>query len=66
MENTFNKIRKRNYELSPSTVADYYRKIGEIYFELKQNEKSLDWLKAGLILNPKLGVKKLIDKLEKK
>ena len=66
MENTFNKIRKGNYELSPSTVADYYRKIGEIYFELKQNEKSLDWLKAGLILNPKLGVKKLIDKLEKK
>ena len=66
MENTFNKIRKENYELSPSTVADYYRNIGEIYFELKQNEKSLDWLKAGLTLNPKLGVKKLIDKLEKK
>lgn len=66
MENTFNKIRKENYELSQSTVADYYRNIGEIYFELKQNEKSLDWLKAGLTLNPKLGVKKLIDKLEKK
>ena len=66
MENTFNKIRQENYELSPSTVADYYRNIGEIYFELKQNEKSLDWLKAGLILNSKLGVKKLIDKLEKK
>lgn len=66
MENVFNKIRKENYELSPSTVADYYRNIGEIYFELKQNEKSLDWLKAGLTLNPKLGVKKLIDKLEKK
>lgn len=66
MENIFNKIRKENYELSPSTVADYYRNIGEIYFELKQNEKSLDWLKAGLTLNPKLGVKKLIDKIEKK
>lgn len=65
MENVFNKIRKENYELSSSTVADYYRNIGEIYIDLKQNDKALDWLKAGLTLNPKLGVKKLIDRLEK-
>lgn len=65
MENIFNKIRTENYELSSSTVAGYYRKIGEIYIELKQSDKALDWLKAGLTLNPKLGVKKLIDKLGK-
>jgi tetratricopeptide (TPR) repeat protein len=66
MENIFNKIRMENYELSSSTVAGYYRNIGEIYMKLKQNDKALDWLKAGLTLNPKLGVKKLIDKLDKK
>jgi tetratricopeptide (TPR) repeat protein len=65
MEKTFNKIRHENYQLSSSTVADYYRKIGEIYIELKQNGKALDWLKDGLTLKPKLGVKKLIDRLEK-
>lgn len=66
MESTFDRIRSEKYDLGASTIANYYRSIGEIYSELKQNEKALDWLKAGLTLNPKLGVKKLVDRLEKK
>jgi hypothetical protein len=66
MESVFNLIQTEKHDLSPSTVANFYRSIGEIYIELAQTDKALDWLRAGLTLNPKLGVKKLIDKLEKK
>jgi tetratricopeptide (TPR) repeat protein len=65
MNNTFDKIRSEVYDLQPSTISKFYRSIGEIYVELKQKEQALDWLKAGLSINPKLGVKKLISSLEK-
>jgi hypothetical protein len=60
----FNLIEKIQFDLQPSTVSNYYRNIGEDYSEIGENIKALKWLKAGLILNPKLGVKKLISKLE--
>ncbi len=65
MDSTFEKILSEKYDLSESTIANYYRSIGEIYADLKQDEKALNWLKAGLTLNTKLGVKKLVDQLEK-
>jgi hypothetical protein len=64
MENYFNVIRKEEYDLSPVTVSNYFRSIGEIYIELIDNNKALEWFRAGLILNPKLGVKKQINQLE--
>ncbi len=66
MEDVFDRIRSEQYELGASIVANYYRSIGEIYANLDENEKALGWLKAGLALNPKLGVKKLVDRLEDK
>jgi tetratricopeptide (TPR) repeat protein len=65
MESTFNIIRKDQYDLSPVTISNFYRSIADTYLELTDKEKALDWFKAGLTINPKLGVKKLIEKLEK-
>jgi hypothetical protein len=65
MEIVFNRIHEEKYELSLLTIADYYRSIGEIYIDLKQIDKALYWLKSGVNINPKLGVKKIIDQLEK-
>ncbi|UEG48629.1 hypothetical protein LK994_08265 [Ferruginibacter lapsinanis] len=64
MEYYFNIIKKDKYELSNITVSEYYRAIGEEYYNAKILEKSLIWLKDGITLNPKLGVKKLIQKIE--
>lgn len=65
MKNCFDKIRQDNYDLAQSTTAKFYRAIGEIYIELNEIELALDWLKSGLAMDSKLGVKKLIDQLEK-
>ena len=66
MESAFNIIRRDQYDLSPVTISNFYRSVGEVYLELTNKEKALEWFKSGLTINPKLGVKKLIDKLENK
>ena len=63
-ENYFNLIEKTNFDLQPATVSEFYRNVGEYYIEINENEKALKWLKSGLEINPKLGVKKTITKLE--
>jgi tetratricopeptide (TPR) repeat protein len=60
----FDLIEKTQFDLQPSTVSTYYRNIGEGYADIGDKVKALKWLNAGLTLNPKLGVKKLITKLE--
>ncbi|MFA5772959.1 MAG: hypothetical protein WC974_09540 [Thermoplasmata archaeon] len=52
MEHYFNIIRSEKYNLGPTTIVNYYRsideiygKIYEIYNELKQDGKALEWLK---------------------
>jgi tetratricopeptide (TPR) repeat protein len=60
----FDRLEKFPFDLAPSTIAEYYRKIGELYLENGDTKKALKWLNAGLTLNPKLGVKKIITKLE--
>jgi hypothetical protein len=62
----FEIFRQTTFELSPVTVSDFYRRIAEIYLEAGKKEASLYWLKEGLGINPKLGVKKLIKTLETK
>jgi tetratricopeptide (TPR) repeat protein len=54
-----------NFELSPNTIADHLRIAGEDFYEMKQYDKALYFLKKGLELNPKLGVKKLVAEIEK-
>lgn len=63
-EHYYGQIEKIKFELETSTVSNYFRNIGEDYAGIKDNFNALKWLKAGLLLNSKLGVKKLILKLE--
>jgi tetratricopeptide (TPR) repeat protein len=63
-EQYFDKLEKGPFDLQPSTIAGYYKNIGELYADNGDKTKALTWLNAGLTLNPKLGVKKLIAKLE--
>lgn len=65
MDNAFERIKSVSFHLAESTISNYYRSIGEIYIKLNDNNKALDWLKSGLKINPKLGVKKLVDQIEK-
>ncbi len=60
----FDKIEKGPFDLQPMTIAGFYRNIGELYADNSDKTKALKWLKAGQTLNPKLGVKKLITKIE--
>jgi len=60
----FDLFRKTAFELSPITVSDFYRAIGELYMKAGKKEISLNWFKDGLRLNPKLAVKRMIKKLE--
>lgn len=60
----FDLIEKTQFDLQPSTVSTYHRNIGEGYASIGDKVKALKWLNTGLALNPKLGVKKLIAKLE--
>jgi tetratricopeptide (TPR) repeat protein len=63
-ENYFNLIETMKFELEDSNIANFCRKIGEDYVQINEKEKALKWLEVGLNLNPKLGVKRLIAKLE--
>lgn len=60
----FKMISRDNYDLSPITVSNYYKQIAEIFIDLNDSISALIWLNAGLNLNPKLSVKKLIKQLE--
>ena len=46
MESTFNIIRKDQYDLSPVTISNFYRSVGDIYLELTNKEKALEWFKT--------------------
>jgi tetratricopeptide (TPR) repeat protein len=61
----FAMIESVNFELQPSTISEFYKKVGELYLKHGDKIEALKWLDNGLNLNPKLGVKKLIDKLKK-
>lgn len=61
----FNMILTDNYAISPNTVSEFYRTIAGHYNENGDLHTGLKWLKAGLELNPKLGVKKQVANLEK-
>jgi tetratricopeptide (TPR) repeat protein len=65
MDEVFNIILTEKYDLAESTIANFYREIGETYLKLERSDQALKWLKSGLNLNPKLGVKKLIERIEK-
>lgn len=56
-EQYFERLEKGPFDLQPSTIAGFYRNIGELYADNGNKEKALKWLKGGLKLNPKLGVK---------
>ncbi len=60
----FEILRNSNFDLSSATLSDFYRIVGETYFESGKASAALTWLQDGLKINPKLPVKKLIKKLE--
>ena len=53
------------YQLAETTVANFYREIAEHYLNEGDKATGLKWLKAGVEMNPKLGVKKQIIAIEK-
>jgi len=64
MDSVLEKIRSEDYHLSPASIANFYRQIGEIYVKLGKDKMALSWFKDGLKIHPKLGVKKLISEIE--
>jgi hypothetical protein len=60
----FNLLRGTNFDISPVTVADFYKLVAEIYVASDEKNEALSWYKAGLTLNPKLSVKKAMKALE--
>jgi hypothetical protein len=62
----FNLFRLTRFDISPATVSEFYRSIAEVYLESENSEYALNWLRAGVALNPKLPVKKKIKELENK
>jgi hypothetical protein len=62
----FGYIYNSQFELSPNTVSDYVRYAGEDYYKIGNLTEALKFLKKGIELNPKLGVKKLISEIENK
>jgi hypothetical protein len=61
----FKMIENDKYDLSPNTVADFIRLIGEDYNKIGDFKNAYHYLSIGLKLNPNLGVKKLLAKIEK-
>ena len=61
-----NKIDINWSEISNNVVSKGFRLIGDLFLKVNDSRSSLLWYKKGLVLNPKLGVIKLIDSLEKK
>lgn len=62
----YEKLFSSDFDLSPTTIADFIRAAGEDFYKIGDTEKALKYLKKGLELNPKLGVKKLVTEIEKK
>jgi hypothetical protein len=62
----FNKISLSQWsELSNNTISNYFRKIGDLYFEKSNFSKAVFWYEKGLEINPKLSVIKILNKLKK-
>lgn len=61
--NLFNK--SLNMNISELTKAKIYRSIGEIYYNLGDYKEALNNFEKALELNPKIGVKRLYEKLKK-
>ena len=61
----FQMIENDKYDLSPNTVADFIRLIGEDYNEIGDFKNAYHYLTLGLKLNPNIRVKKLLAKIEK-
>lgn len=57
----FEKIYNNEFEISQNTVSQFFKKIGIIYYEY-DFDTAKKWFEKGLELNPKLNVKKLINK----
>lgn len=60
----FNLLKATSFDLSPATVSEFYKLIAQIYLDANNKESAISWLKAGIVLNPKLSVKKIIKNLE--
>ena len=65
-EKIFELVSTIKTDLQPSTLSNFYRKIGDFYISKENKELALKWFKHGLSINPALGVKRLISQLENK
>lgn len=66
MSHYYDCIFSDSFDLSQNTVADFIRIAGEDFYQLGKLTEALKYLKKGLDLNPKLGVKKVVAEIEKK
>jgi hypothetical protein len=60
----FDVIYNDKYDLSNGVVSNFHRRIADIYLYIHERKEALKWYKSGVQLNSKLGVKKLIARLE--
>lgn len=60
----FSLIKDTKWQLSEYSVGDFYKKIGELYLSNNDNKNALKWFELGIKINPKLSVKKHINKLK--
>jgi hypothetical protein len=60
----FSLLRDTLFDISPATVSEFYKAIAQVYLDSNTKDIALSWLKAGILLNPKLAVKKVIKQLE--
>ncbi len=60
----FSLLRDTFFDISPATVSEFYKAIAQVYLDSNTKDIALSWLKAGILLNPKLAVKKVIKQLE--
>ena len=65
-EKIFDLVATIKTDLQPSTLSNFFRKIGDFYISKENKELALKWFKHGLSINPALGVKRLISQLENK
>ncbi len=65
-EKIFDLVATIKTDLQPSTLSNFFRKIGDFYISKENKELALKWYKSGLSINPALGVKRLISQLENK
>lgn len=63
-EKIFDLVATIKTDLQPSTLSNFFRKIGDFYISKENKELALKWFKHGLSINPALGVKRLITQLE--